>query len=558
VDYPREEKRLEIALAEQRAEFEAAEQRLRFAPMEASLPEQAELLEIYIMFCRDPRLWESACALIRRESLRAEDAWEKAVRLAAEDLQKINLPYLRERSEEIMALGSRVAARLRGAGGTPAAPSSQKVLLAHDLTPADILALEPQNILGLATEMGGLNSHIGIMARSLHLPCVLGVTGLDEAVEEDCPVVVDALKGRIIVYPDEAELKEYEQLRARSQAHAPGTDPEARLPAHTKDGAPILVYGNIESADDVERVKAWGGEGVGLYRTEWAYLARSMPEEEALYADYAKAVSGMAPHRVVLRTLDLGADKRTGEHAGLEEDNPALGLRSIRHSLRYQDIFRRQLRAILRAGALGRAAVMFPLVSDPEEFRLAKNILEETRLDLARQRIPQAETLEVGAMIELPSAVLMAPALAREADFFSLGTNDLIQYVLGVDRGNKYVSHLYQALHPAVLQAARLAAEAAIQAGIRICVCGEMASDPLSLPFLLGMGAHELSVAPRFIPAIKRIIRHMDAGETRALLRLACEKSSAAQTKTLAEEYINRRMGTETLPFNGITGRANG
>ncbi|MCL1889657.1 MAG: phosphoenolpyruvate--protein phosphotransferase [Desulfovibrionaceae bacterium] len=544
--FVREEKRLERAVADQACEFENAEGKVR-----GMSQEQSDLLEAYSMICRDPKLMDLARKAIRQDRLPAVMAWEKAVRSVLKSFEKIDVPYLRERAEDVKSVGFRVAARLRGCKTEPSPALGCRVILAHDLTPADTLALAPENILGLVTEMGGQTSHTGILARGQRLPCVVGVTGLEEAARDGTMVIVDGIRGLVIVNPLPDELASYQEKQELLNLFEARIRQEAHLPAQTEDGCLVRVYGNIETTDDSLRIRDLGGEGIGLYRTEFGYLSRlDLPTEEELYADYTRIVRGMAPDRVVLRTLDIGADKNLAGIPKLEESNPVLGLRSIRLSLYCPDLLRSQCRAILRAAAHGNAAVMFPMVSGLRELRQAKAILEEARRELRERGEPCADNLPVGVMIELPSSVFLAPALAREADFFSIGSNDLTQYILGVDRENKYVSYLYQPLHSAVLQAVRQVAEAARQAGIRVSVCGEMASDPFCLPLLMAMGIDEFSVTPQAIPILKYLIRRLNMHELRDLLAQVYDKVSTETTRRLMEEYMRDRFCQELQFIN--------
>ncbi|MDR2050677.1 MAG: phosphoenolpyruvate--protein phosphotransferase [Deltaproteobacteria bacterium] len=542
---PLEEERLEEATLALVMEFEEAKRQLSSQSLGPAAREQADLLDAYILICRDPKMLALALDMIRRGRVSAEWAWERAVQSVVGAFEKMDSPYLRERAEDVRAVGSRILARLRGESHLLPAGLEKCIIFAHDLTPADTLALTPESVIGLATEMGGHTSHTGILARSLRLPCVVGVTGLEEAALDGAQVIVDGIQGLIIVNPGEPELLEYAELQKEFSRYEDRIRQEASLPAETVDGIRAAVYGNIEVMDEAAQIRLLGGEGIGLYRTEYSYMARSgLPSEDELYAEYARVVEIMSPAPVVLRTLDVGADKSLGG-GRLEEENPALGLRAIRYSLRHQDIFRRQLRAILRAGSNGRAAIMFPLISGLLELRQAKSVLGEVRQELDNQGIAYDKDMAVGTMIELPSAVFQARALAAETDFFSIGTNDLIQYTLGIDRGNKYVSYLYQPLHPAVLQAIRLVVDAAHAAGITVCVCGEMASDPYCLPILLAMGVDEFSVNPQAIPIIKYMIRNFDTAELGELLRQVYNSSSVRTITRLVKHHIHDRFRTE-------------
>ena len=537
-------------------EFDEAKRHLAEAP--GSSREQLDMLDVYILICRDHKMLSAAFAGIRSRMVCAEWAWQMAENDVVAAFEKMESAYLRERASDVRAVGTRVLARLGGQYGECRLSADKHIVFAHDLTPADTLALPPESIMALATEMGGQTSHTGILARSMDIPCIVGVSGLEEQVPDNALAIVDGIQGFIIINPTENELLEYTKLQGEYDAYQASIRENALLPAETEDAIRIGVHGNIELAQEVEQIKALGGEGVGLYRTEFGYLSRrSLPTEEELYSDYTLALKNMAPGRVVLRTLDVGSDKNLGGYGTLEEDNPAMGLRAIRYCLRHQGIFRRQLKAILRASAHGNAAIMFPMISGLTELKIAKSILGEVRQELDSEGIAYDRDIAVGTMIELPSAVFQASALAREADFFSIGTNDLIQYTMGIDRGNKYVSYLYQPLHPAIIQSVRLVVDAGHEAGIDVCVCGEMASDPYCMPLLLAMGVDDLSINPRSIPAVKHLVRNFDMEELRGLLREVYNSNSVRTTSRLVSHYVHSRLGNELNFFNSATGRSN-
>lgn len=556
-DIDREIARLEEAVDSLVREFSEAKTQLsKNRAGVGDSKDQTDILEVYILICRDPKLLGAARESIRNKLLCAEWAWQRAQDKVVASFEKMDSQYLRERAADVKAVGSRVLARLGGFDGEHRLSADSHIIFAHDLTPADTLALPPESIMALATEMGGQTSHTGILARSMDIPCVVGVNSLEELVPDNAIAIVDGVQGFIIINPTEAELQEYTTRQAQYEEYQRRIRSQASLPAETEDGVRVGVYGNIELPQEVGQIRNLGGDGVGLYRTEFGYmLRRSLPTEEELVGDYVMALKSMHPGRVVLRTLDIGADKNLGGKSALEEDNPALGLRAIRYCLRHQEIFRRQLKAMLRASAHGNAAIMFPMISGLTELRQAKSILGEVRQELDNEGIPYDKNIRVGTMIELPAAVFVAPALAKEVDFFSIGTNDLIQYTLGIDRGNKYVSYLYQPLHPAIIQSIRLVVDAAHEAGITVCVCGEMASDPYCLPILLAMGIDDLSINAQSIPAIKYLIRNLDTDELRALLREVYNSNSARTTTRLMAHFVYSHFEKEINFFNSAAGR---
>ncbi|MDR1124525.1 MAG: phosphoenolpyruvate--protein phosphotransferase [Deltaproteobacteria bacterium] len=525
---------------------------------------QGELLDAHIMICRDPKLMAAVHANIRERLLGAEWACDHAVQEFTATFMSMDSPYLRERASDIQTVCGRVIRILQGEaplGGPAAAAEPQaeedapRIFFAHDLTPADTLALAPEHIIALVMEMGGKTSHTGILARSLRIPCVVGCTGLEGSLQDGELVIVDGINGLVLVNPTESDLAEYRELQRQFTAYEAHTRRKSEFPAETADGVRISVYGNLETSSETGLLKAMGGEGIGLYRTEFGFLSRSrLPTEDELFNDYRRVLSELAPRPVVLRTLDAGADKMIGQRRRLEEDNPALGVRAIRYCMRHQDIFRRQLRAILRASVYGNAAIMFPMISGLEELRFAKGVLSEARQELDNEGLPYSREIRIGTMIELPSAVLMASALAAEVDFFSIGTNDLIQYSLGIDRGNKYVSYLFQALHPAIIQSIKLVADKAREAGIPVCVCGEMASDPCALPLLLGMGIDEISMTPQVIPLVKNLIRRSSVENCRALLRQVYNRPTADSVLRIVRSAAYTRYAEELPFFASMTG----
>jgi phosphotransferase system enzyme I (PtsI) len=549
--------RLDAAVETLVREFSEAQAQLRDQAAKGSREsrEQADIIEAHIMICRDPKLLGLARSNISEREISAEWGWEKAVQEMLAAFANIDSPYLRERAADLQAVSSRVTACLRGNRLRLSAHTAPKIFFAHDLTPADTLALAPENIIALVTEMGGKTSHTGILARSLRIPCVVGCPGLEEAVIDEALVIVDGINGFVIINPREAELAEYREQQSRFSLYESDIRKQAALPAESVDGVRVSVYGNLETSRESVLLKEFGGEGVGLYRTEFGFLSRhNLPTENELFEDYRRIVEEMAPHSVVLRTLDAGADKMIGQRQRVEEENPALGLRAIRYCMRHQDIFRRQLRAMLRASVYGNAAIMFPMISGLSELRLAKSILSEVKQELDNEGTEYNRHLPLGSMIELPAAVFVAEALAREVDFFSIGTNDLIQYSLGIDRGNKYVSYLYQPLHPAIILAIKHVVDMARQAGISVCVCGEMAADPYSLAVLLGMGIDEFSVTPRLIPFVKNLIRRSDVAEFRDLARQVYRQNSAESVLRLIRQNIYGRFSGELSFFAAMTG----
>jgi phosphotransferase system enzyme I (PtsI) len=390
--------------------------------------------------------------------------------------------------------------------------------------------------------MGGKTSHTSILSRSMEIPAVVGVERITSEVSDGDPIIVDGKKGIVIVNPDEETFRDYLRSRQYFEYQEREFLKLRDLPAETVDGYRIRLKANVEFIEEIPSIRKHGGEGIGLYRTEMLFLnRRTLPDEEEQFHAYSSAVRQMAPYPVTIRTLDSGGDKFVPGLDVAEELNPALGLRAIRLSLRQPELFRTQLRAILRASALGTVRVFFPMISGVGELREAKLHLEEAKNELRRKGLAFDEEIEVGIMIETPSAVMIADLLAREVDFFSVGTNDLIQYTVAIDRTNEQLSNLFEPLHPAVLRALKAVADAAHSAGINICMCGEMAGEPAYLPVLLGMGYEELSMNSVSIPKVKKVLRRCSRTEAEALAARVLSFSTAEEAETYLQGRITAR-----------------
>lgn len=489
------------------------------AQVPEDLKEHAAIIDSHMMICKDPKLLGSAEKRISEAFITAEWALEQAVREISKAFSAIEDVYIRERLQDVRVVSDRIMQRLLGKEEPARQLDERMVLMANDLTPADTIGLELDKIMSFCTAEGGKTSHTGILARSIAIPAIVGVTGIADFVRDGDLVIIDALKGHILVDPNESELADYLDLKYEFEGYQKRITKESKYPAETIDGYRLNVHANIELTKEVPQVLANGGEGVGLYRTEFAFLDRkTLPTEEELFEEYAALAQDLLPRKVVLRTLDVGADKMPATHTMPTEANPALGVRGIRYCMKNQELFRLQLRAILRASVHGNVRVMFPMISGLKELRQA-----QYQLALAKQELDEAghrynTDIPVGIMIELPSAVLIAESLAKEVDFFSIGTNDLIQYSLGIDRTNKHVSYLYQPLHPAILRSIKFTVDAAHREGIEVSVCGEVASDPFCVPILMGMQIDAISISPQAIPGIKRIIRQIEMEQCKELL----------------------------------------
>lgn len=545
---PQEIKRLGVA-------FEKAVESLKY--IRAQIPqthtEHAAIIDSHIMILKDPRLRESAKRYIQNMHLNAEWALERGVAEIENAFQAVEDEYFRTRVQEVRLLSQRVMNQLIGNHDVIKPITSRVILVAHDLTPADTVELDASKIMAFATAQGGKTSHVSILARTLGIPAVVGVEELESSIEDEQYIIVDGFRGQIVIDPDEDELNRYFDLKKKFEKYQTEIMLDRHLPGETIDGYRIQMHANIELFEEVSAVIDYAGEGIGLYRTEYSYLYRTdLPKEQELVEEYRDLAFILYPKKVIIRTLDAGGDKIGKGFEKLEEANPALGLRAVRFCLRHKDMFKTQLRAILRASEVGKIALMFPMISGTREIREVKNLLQEVKEELRTEGFKFNENLPIGILIELPSAVMISDILAREVDFFSIGTNDLIQYSLGIDRTNKHVSHLYQPLHPALVRSIKYVVDAGHRAGIEVGVCGEMASDPYCLPVLIGMQVDSLSLNPQSIPAIKRVTRKLSMQECTSLLKQILECDSVSVSNKLIRDSIYKRFPEELMFYSSM------
>jgi len=544
-----EVRRLEQAFRQALKELEHIQTRV---PPE--LMEHARIIDSHIMMLQDPKLLESSTGYVRKMQLNAEWALDKSVEDIESVFQSIEDAYIRERIQDVRLVAGRVQQHLLGAPGPGInAIHSRVILLAHDLSPADTVELEVSKIMAFATVTGGKTSHSGILARALQIPAIVGVSDLEDSIQDGRLVILDGLQGRIIVEPDEEELSSFTDLKHQFENYQARITRTSHLPAETIDGYQVKVFANIELLEEVSSVLSNGGEGVGLYRTEYSYLNRvTLPDEEQLLEEYQDLASIMSPSKVVLRTLDVGADKFISHFGPLDEANPALGLRAVRFCLHHKELFRVQLRAILRASVYENISLMFPMVSGLDELRRVKAFFAGIQAELKSQGLKYNPAMPVGIMIELPSAMLTADILAAEVDFFSIGTNDLIQYSLGIDRTNPHVSYLYQPLHPALVRMIKYAVDSGHQAGIKVSLCGEMAADPYCIPVLMGMQVDCLSMNPQAIPVVKHILRQTSMEDCKSLLKQILASRTVDQNNKLVKDSIFRRHPHELMFYSSL------
>ncbi len=483
--------------------------------------EAAKIFEFHLGLLQDQSLLEPIRTRIRDHGENAEASVADRFRLLVTQFEGLGSEVFRQKAHDVIDLERRVLGKLMGESSSRLAKLRDRaVLIAHELTPSEAAAIDRQRILAFATDLGGRTGHTSIVARALDLPAVVGCARLSDRVEDGDLVIVDGDSGSVILRPDADTIQAYRELDLRKRQYRASLQADAAMKAETLDGTAITLLGNIEFPDEIPVVLANGGEGVGLYRTEFLFLtSASEPTEEDHYAAYRRAIELLHGRPLTIRTLDLGADKYTQLRAEEPERNPFLGLRSIRYCLQNQPLFKTQLRAILRASVHGPIKVMFPLVSTVMELRQARMILHDVIEELEEDGIDFRGDLPIGMMIEVPSAALMAKAFAREVAFFSIGTNDLIQYTLAVDRGNERVAPLYSGASPAVLQLVKGVVRAARRESIETSICGELAGEPLYTMLLIGMGLRTLSMAPGQIPEIKKIIRAADLERCERLAR---------------------------------------
>ncbi len=496
------------------------------------------ILDAHMMLLKDRKIYNGTIEYIKQEKVNAEWAIKVVVDEVKAIFMKMPNPYFRDRGSDIAHIYKLILDNLLGTEPSNISGIDKRVItISHDLSPAETTQMPLEKVKAFLTDLGSQTSHTGIIARSLEIPAVLGLGNATKLIKTDDFIIVDGSAGVVILDPDDETLTRYQERKDRFDRYQAMITRSSHLPAETTDRFLLTVMANIGVLEDVVSVIDHGGDGIGLYRTEFLYLNRpTPPSEQELFDNYRDVAEIMAPRPVTIRTLDIGGDKFASGLQLAEEMNPALGLRAIRFSLQSPEIFETQLRAILRAANLGNVRIMFPMISEVDEIIQAKQMLNQAAESLEKTGIPYGANIKVGAMIEVPSAVIMADILAREVDFFSIGTNDLIQYSLAIDRVNKQVSHLYQPLHPAVLRMVRRVVEAARGAGIQVYMCGEMAGDPVNLPVLLGMELDAISMNPISIPAIKMLVRLVSLKESKLLLAEALKQPTATEVIKLMQD----------------------
>ena len=530
--------RFESALIATRAQILEMQQRIA----EAIGAKDASIFDAHLLVVEDRTLIDEVLRTLEREKFNVEFIFAEVANRYAKTLSEIDDPYLRERAFDIHDVTRRVIRNLLGRSTkTLGAIDVPQIVVAHNITPSDTAMLNRQMVLGFATDVGSRTSHTAIMARSLNIPAVVGLKDISLRLQPGDQVLLDGNSGVVIVNPSDQTLWEYGEIEVKLEHVQQVLTGLRDTKSTTADGCHVILSANIELPEDVPLVIEAGAEGIGLYRTEFFYMNKNeLPSEEEQFETYRSVAEAIMPESVIIRTLDLGGDKFLSHSHLPTEINPFLGCRAIRFCLDRPDIFKAQLRAILRAAATGNVRMMFPMISGLSELRQAKEILEACKVELRDEGKPFKEDIELGIMIEVPSAVLVADALAREVKFFSIGTNDLIQYTIAVDRVNERIAHLYEPTHPAILRLIEMTVTAAHANSIWVGVCGEMAGEITLTPLLLALGVDELSASAGLVPRVKKAVQTLDTKECNRLLEDVRDLDSAAEILERCEEVARR------------------
>ncbi len=545
-----ENERFRRAVERARGEIEEL---TRKVSREIGLPD-SEILASQLLILEDELIWDRTRELIAAEGINAEAAFSRAIADIALRMDGERSGYLRDRIADLRDVEDRVLMALAGtSAGGPARPEVPSVIVAHDLSPSDTAALGRENVLGFLLGGGGQTSHVTILARSIGAPAVIGLGGAVGGLRQGQLVAVDGYTGEVVVEPDAATRQRFRELGAQQASRERRLEVLRDLPAVSTDGRRLRLMANIELPQEVEQAVARGAEGIGLLRTEFFYFQRrELPDEDEQTAVYADILRRLGGRPVVFRSLDVGGDKISDWLGAKREYNPFLGWRGIRFTLANRALFKTQIRAIYRAAVAGPAKLMFPMVTGVEELRAAREICREAALELEREGRPHDAAIEIGIMLETPAAAMIADLLAAECDFFSIGTNDLIQYTLAMDRGNSRVAHLYQPAHPAVLRTLRAVVEAGHAAGIWVGLCGEMGSETRFAEVMLGLGLDEISLHGGAIPKVKQVVRWTALAEARDLVRELTSLSTAAEADAHLARYIERKKAARQAEGAGL------
>ncbi len=512
------------------------------------LKDYASFLDVHLMILRDRLIYDGTLALIQEKNLNA--LW--ALSLTFSKVRKIfeanSDSTFADRFYDVGSVIDRIMRKIAGSQEDIFSHIKERsILVIQDLSPSDAAQLPLEKVMALVLDMGGKTSHTAIIVRSLNIPAVVATENASKLIKTGDFIIVDGTSGDVVVKPSEEEIQQYTELQLKLERYIRDITRKAYFPAVTRDGYRVIVEANIELLEEVVHAKDSGAEGIGLFRTEFSFMNQEgLPSEESLYQEYRQLADIMAPQEVTIRTLDLGSDKLSPYFPKIVEPNPALGLRSIRLCLKYPEILKLQLRAILRASVDTRnIKIMFPLVSGIGELRMLKRLLQEVMEELTLKRIPFDEEIPIGIMIEVPSAVAIADILAREVDFFSVGTNDLIQYALAIDRHNEQVAHLFEALHPGLLRMLSFTVREAHKAGIPVSLCGEMAGEPFYVPILLGIGFDKLSMNPQSIPRVKNLIGRSIKKQCEEFVSEIFKLSTAGEIRNSLIELVSKQFPEE-------------
>jgi phosphotransferase system enzyme I (PtsI) len=542
---PIDEGKTESELTRFKSALDTVAEELEGMGKAAIAEDHRKILETHLLMIQDPDFTDAVENLIHTGHICAEWAVEQVLSGFIEILESSEDAMLRERSADLYDIGWRVIRQMMGKRRPDlAAISDEVILVADSLLPSEALTLDPSNIKAIALNGGGRTSHVAILARALQIPTVVGLGNITSKVAKGDEIIVDGNLGEVSLRPSIASAKKMRDRYARWVEHEQELHELASFEAVTKDGHRVSLKANIETVDEVDSVLDHGANGIGLFRSEFLFLKPGGASEDEQFEAYRRVLErAKESGPVTIRTIDVGGDKVIPGMEGLGEDNPILGWRAVRFCLSRKDIFRVQLRAMLRASAYGKLKIMFPMISGPEELENVLLVLEQVKEECRKTGIPFDEDIEVGTMIEVPSAALCADLLAPKTDFFSIGTNDLIQYTIAVDRGNDKIAYLYQPFHPGVLRLIRMIVEKGHDAGIPVAMCGEMAGDPLSTVLLLGMGLDELSMSPQSLLEIKNIIRSITLAEAKELVEKVMKMDSFININTYVREWMHDRFG---------------
>lgn len=543
-----ETKRFKAALKESEKQLLEIKNKLR----ELAGREPLYIIDVHLLILRDKMFVNHTVQYIKDLCINAEWAIKMTIDRYRDIFEKVEDEYLKGRISDIRYVGQMITRNL-GGGKKDVVPDigGKGIIIAIDLSPADTAQMMINKVQGFATDMGGKTSHTAIVARAVEIPAVVGLESITKMVRTNDDIIIDGSAGLVVVNPDPEMIKVYDDKRRHFEIAQENFLKYAKLPAVTKDNYRVDIGGNIEFIEEISTAISHGAEGIGLYRTEFIYINKErLPTEEEHFSNYKSIVGVEGLKWATIRTFDLGGDKFYSDPKLAKEMNPQMGLRAIRFCLKEVDMFKVQLRAIARASAFGKTRIMFPMISGLEEIREAKRIFFEVKDDLIAKGIPVGDDIEIGVMIEVPSAVIIADELAKEVDFFSIGTNDLIQYALAIDRINERVTYLYEPLHPAVLRLIKQVIDVGHRAGIRVAMCGEMAGEPSYVMILLGLEIDELSMNPLAIPRVKRVIQESTLEESKALLNKVMTFSSAPEIREFVNGYMHERFPDE-FQING-------